>query len=182
MKAVVLAAGKGVRMKSDIPKVLHPLQGKPLILHVTDNLRTAGVESITVVIGYRGDEVMKVLGDSVSYVWQKEQLGTGHAVMQAEPDLQGYNGEVIIACGDVPLISPSTFKALVGEYRKPNTKASVLTMLQENPTGYGRILKDQEGHLKRIIEEKDATEAERQIKEVNPGTYVFDCSLLLQGL
>ena len=111
IRAIVLAAGKGVRMKSDLPKVLHPLAGRPLVLHVIDNLKNAGIDDILVIVGYRGDMVSGILGDSAKIAWQREQLGTGHAVMQAEDAFRGYSGNVVIACGDVPLLGALTFKA-----------------------------------------------------------------------
>ena len=169
-------------MQSELPKVLHPLLGKPLIQHVIDNIRQSGIEKITVVVGYKGDDVMKEIGSAVSYAWQKEQLGTGHAVLQTEDFLQGFTGRVVVACGDAPLISDKSFSDLVSQMDNSGVKASVLTMIQDNPTGYGRMLKDAQGHLIRIVEEKDATAEQKAIKEVNSGTYVFDAELLFEGL
>ena len=183
-KAIVLAAGKGVRMQSEMPKVLHRLSGKPLVLHVIDNLIYAGLkeEDIIVVVGYRGDDVIHAIGNRVQFVWQNEQLGTGHAVMQAEPVLQGYNGIVIVACGDVPLIKPETFSMLFATTNDQKTGAVVLTMELENPFGYGRIIRDEHGNLLKIVEEKDATTQQKAIREVNTGTYAFKSPLLFQGL
>jgi bifunctional UDP-N-acetylglucosamine pyrophosphorylase/glucosamine-1-phosphate N-acetyltransferase len=183
-KAIVLAAGKGVRMQSEMPKVLHRLSGKPLVLHVIDNLIHAGLkeEDIIVVVGYRGDDVIQAIGNRAQFVWQKEQLGTGHAVMQAEQALQGYTGIVIVACGDVPLIKPETFSMLVATANDPKTGAVVLTMELENPFGYGRIIRDEYGNLLKIVEEKDAAPEQKAIREVNTGTYAFKSSLLFQGL
>ncbi|MCL2154658.1 MAG: sugar phosphate nucleotidyltransferase, partial [Leptospirales bacterium] len=171
---------KGVRMKSDIPKVLHPLCGKSLIEHVVDSLNLAGVDDILVVVGYRGDEVIDRLGNTVNYVWQYEQLGTGHAVMQAEDFFKNYNGDIIVASGDVPLIKPETFKNLIA-LADEKTGAAVLTMIQDNPTGYGRIVKYNEKFV-RIVEEKDADDEIRKIKEVNSGTYIFKSRYLFEGL
>ncbi len=183
-KAIVLAAGKGVRMQSEMPKVLHRLGGKPLVLHVIDNLSHAGLkeEDIIVVVGYRGEDVIQVIGNRVQFVWQKEQLGTGHAVMQAEPVLQAYNGILIVACGDVPLIKPETFSLLFSTANDPKTGAVVLTMDLENPFGYGRIVRDEHGNLQRIVEEKDASPEQKAIREVNTGTYAFKSQLLFKGL
>ena len=165
-------------MKSELPKVLHPFLGKPLILHVFDSLKTAGINEIIVVIGYKGDMVIETMGNSVEYVWQYEQLGTGHAVMQAESVLNDYSGLILLACGDVPLIKSSTFIRLKEEAQREAIKAVVLTMFQENPTGYGRIIKDEKGNIVKIVEEKDAIQEEKKIKEVNTGTYVFDKDFL----
>lgn len=177
----MLAGGKGVRMKSDLPKVLHPLCGKSLIEHVLDSLNSAGIDDILVVVGYRGDEVIDKLGSGVNYVWQHEQLGTGHAVMQAEDYFKDYDGDVIIACGDVPLIRPETFQALMRSADDSETGAVVLTMMQENPTGYGRVIK-KDGNFIRIVEEKDADDEQRKIREVNSGTYIFKSRYLFEGL
>jgi len=168
-------------MKSELPKVLHPLCGKSLIEHVVDSLNSAGIDDILVVVGYRGDEVIDKLGSRLNYVWQHEQLGTGHAVMQAEDYYRGYEGDVIIACGDVPLIKPETFRALIRSAEDEGTGAVVLTMIQENPTGYGRIIKEN-GKFVRIVEEKDANDEQRKIKEVNSGTYIFKSRYLFEGL
>jgi bifunctional UDP-N-acetylglucosamine pyrophosphorylase/glucosamine-1-phosphate N-acetyltransferase len=168
-------------MKSELPKVLHPLLGKPLIQHVIDNIRKSGIDDITVVIGYKGDDVIREIGSSVHYVWQREQLGTGHAVLQAEDRFSGFSGNVLVACGDAPLISAESFSGLLYQVAS-QVKASVLTMVKENPTGYGRMIKDANGALLRIVEEKDATSEQKKEREVNSGTYVFDAELLFRGL
>ncbi len=169
-------------MQSDLPKVLHLLQGKPLIQHVLDSLQTASVDDITVVVGYRGDLVIDAVGTRARCVWQHEQLGTGHAVMQAEEIFDGYRGIVIVACGDVPLVKPGTFAGLMEEMNSNRVKAAVLTMVLHDPTGYGRIVKDADGRFMKITEEKDAPAEIRKIREVNTGTYVFDSEILFQGL
>ncbi len=182
ISSIVLAGGKGVRMQSELPKVLHHLNGKSLIEYVVDSLNSAGIDDILVVVGYRGDDVISRLGSRVNYVWQHEQLGTGHAVMQAADYFSGYDGDIVIACGDVPLIKPSTFRKILAEGDDPLTGAVVLTMIPENPHGYGRIVKDEDGSFISIVEEKDASAEEKQIKEVNSGTYLFRSSLLFEGL
>lgn len=169
-------------MKSDLPKVLHPLLEKPLILHVIDNIKESGTEDVTVVVGYKGDDVKAALEESTFVVWQHEQLGTGHAVLQAEEHLKGFDGKVIVACGDAPLISGESFKQLVEATKDSQIKASVLTMIQPDPKGYGRMVKDDDNNLLRIVEEKDANDEEKKITEVNTGTYVFDSKLLFEGL
>ena len=181
MKAIVLAAGKGTRMDSDLPKVLHPLCGRPLISHVIDNIRSAGINDITVVIGYQGEKVINILSNTVSYAWQKEQLGTGHAVLQAEEYFTGYTGDLIIACGDVPLIKSTTFSTMISKLNG-GIKGAVLTMIPESPKGYGRIVHSDADMVDRIVEEKDATDDERFIKEVNSGTYAFNSPLLFEAL
>lgn len=169
-------------MQSELPKVLHHLNGKSLIEYVVDSLNSAGIDDILVVVGYRGEEVISRLGKRVNYVWQHEQLGTGHAVMQAADYFKDYDGDVVIACGDVPLIKSSTFRNIVAEGDDPLTGAVVLTMIPDNPHGYGRILKDGNGSFQSIVEEKDASAEERMIKEVNSGTYLFRAPLLFEGL
>lgn len=169
-------------MKSELPKVLQPFLGKPLIVHVLDNIEKAGISDIFVIVGYRGELVIEVIDGRAKPVWQREQLGTGHAVMQAEEALAGFKGKVVIACGDVPLISPQTFRLLVEESNRENVKAVVLTMMLENPYGYGRVIKDGAGRFERIVEERDATPKEKEIREVNSGTYVFDKDFLFEGL
>ncbi len=179
VKAVILAAGKGTRMKSDLPKVLHPLLGRPLLSHVIENIRSAGITDITVVVGYEGDSVINAIGSGVNYVWQREQLGTGHAVLMAKDALADFDGGVLIACGDAPLVSPQSFRNL--EFDSPELKGSVLTMIAENPHGYGRIVRGNSG-VSEIVEEKDASDEQRTIKEVNTGTYIFDSKLLFEAL
>ncbi len=169
-------------MKSSLPKVLHPLSGKPLIQHVLDNIKEAGISEMVVVIGYEGSQVQQAVGDTVTCVWQHEQLGTGHAVMQARPALKDYDENVLVACGDVPLIRPGTFRALVETADDPSVGAVVLTMVVDDPTGYGRIVRDDSGYLSRIVEHKDASEEIRSINEVNTGTYVFNALDLFNGL
>lgn len=169
-------------MGSDLPKVLHILNGRPLVAHVVDSLRRAGADEIIAVIGYRGDEVAGALDPDVRCVWQREQKGTGHAVMQAEPVLGGYAGPVLIACGDVPLVRPSTFSTMAAEASRAGVRGVVLGMVPQNPHGYGRLVRDSEGRLERIVEERDATDEQRKIAEVNTGTYIFYGTDLFQGL
>ena len=161
--------------------MLHRLKDKPLILYVTDSLMEAGVTDLITVVGYEGDKVLEVLPAGARHVWQRKQLGTGHAVMQAEEALAGFDGRVVVACGDVPLVSPRSFKKLI-DLCEGNTKAALLTMKPENPEGYGRIVKNKDGFFQKIVEEKDASPQEKLINEVNTGTYVFDKKLLFDGL
>jgi bifunctional UDP-N-acetylglucosamine pyrophosphorylase/glucosamine-1-phosphate N-acetyltransferase len=169
-------------MKSPLPKVLHLLKNQPLIGHVINNLKNAGISSVITVVGYNGQEVIDALGNVSEYVWQHEQLGTGHAVMQAEKIMMEFKGKVIVACGDVPLISNKTFQSLIDASLDESVEAVVLTMELDNPHGYGRIVKDDEGFFRKIVEEKDASENIKDIKEVNTGTYIFDKEYLFEGL
>jgi UDP-N-acetylglucosamine pyrophosphorylase len=169
-------------MKSDLPKVLHIFNGKPLVAHVIENLGGTGIKDIIVVVGYRGEMVVDVLASSVRTVWQREQLGTGHAALQAIGSLTSETEQVIIACGDVPLIRSETFFRLIRSLKEEGVRAAVLTMELDKPSGYGRIKKDAEGFFDRIVEEKDADEEEKKIKEVNTGTYIFDKEMLINGL
>lgn len=169
-------------MKSPLPKVLQPLKDIPLIRYVVNALQAAGIDNIVTVIGYKGELVCESLGDCVRYAWQHEQLGTGHAVMQAEEELSDFEGDTLIACGDVPLISQKTIESMISLMEDESVKAVVLTMDVETPKGYGRIVKDSSGKFLKIVEEKDASDDIRKITEVNTGTYIFDKEFLFAGL
>jgi bifunctional UDP-N-acetylglucosamine pyrophosphorylase/glucosamine-1-phosphate N-acetyltransferase len=167
LQVVILAAGQGKRMFSDLPKVLHPLGGKPLLSHTLDAARQLGAEPICVVIGHGASRVKERMTDAdLIWVVQEQQLGTGHAVMQALPNLRT-DGTVLVLYADVPLISASTLRALVEA--ASGGKLAVLTQEVDDPKGYGRIVRDGSGKVARIVEEKDATAAERAIREVNTG-------------
>jgi bifunctional UDP-N-acetylglucosamine pyrophosphorylase / glucosamine-1-phosphate N-acetyltransferase len=180
--AVILAAGLGKRMKSTLPKVLHPICGEPMIDHVLRAVREAGVEKIYVVTGHMGEQVQAHIGARAVCVDQPERLGTGHAVMQTAPHLAGFAGYIIVTCGDTPLIRAGTFRRLAARVRERALAGAVLTAVLENPAGYGRIVRDSADGVRKIVEEKDATEAERQIREVNTGTYCFDARPLFEAL
>ena len=180
--AVILAAGQGTRMKSNLYKVLHPVCGKPMVQHVVDQVSKVGVEETVVVVGHGAEKVQDQLGDKITYVLQEEQLGTGHAVMQAEELLKDKNGVTIVLCGDTPLITSETMEALLGYHEEQGAKATVLTAKATDPTGYGRIVRDDSGAVERIVEHKDATQEEREITEINTGTYCFDNTLLFSAL
>jgi bifunctional UDP-N-acetylglucosamine pyrophosphorylase/glucosamine-1-phosphate N-acetyltransferase len=183
--AVVLAAGLGTRMKSRKPKVLHEVAGKPLIEHVLSALQEGAVpnpQDIIIVTGYEGDKVQAALGEAYRYVRQEKMLGTGHALLQALPLLAEYQGGTcLVLCGDTPLLTGDTLQKLMEQHHSAKVKATVLTARVPDPTGYGRIVKGKRG-IEKIVEEKDALPAEKQIREINTGAYCFDLTVLKQGL
>ncbi|MDD4572218.1 MAG: bifunctional UDP-N-acetylglucosamine diphosphorylase/glucosamine-1-phosphate N-acetyltransferase GlmU [Clostridia bacterium] len=180
--AIILAAGKGTRMKSHLPKVLHKVAGKTMAEQVLSQVHSAGIGKCYMVIGHSSREVQDTLGDIAEYVVQRPQLGTGHAVIQAIPFLSMETRAVLVACADTPLLTAKTLKALMEEFKQGKAACTVLTAKTENPHGYGRIIRNAEGFVTGIVEEKDATEAEKQICEVNTGTYFFDWRLLQEVL
>ncbi|QKS69640.1 bifunctional UDP-N-acetylglucosamine diphosphorylase/glucosamine-1-phosphate N-acetyltransferase GlmU [Paenalkalicoccus suaedae] len=180
--AVVLAAGKGTRMKSDLYKVLHPVAGKPMVQHIVDQLQTCSVEEIVTIVGHGAEKVQEQLGDGVHYALQAEQLGTGHAVMQAQEQLADKQGTTIVVCGDTPLLTGETMEQLFAHHQDQNAKATILTAHAENPTGYGRVLRDESGKVVKIVEQKDATPEELRVQEINTGTYCFDNEALFAAL
>ncbi|QTU83298.1 bifunctional UDP-N-acetylglucosamine diphosphorylase/glucosamine-1-phosphate N-acetyltransferase GlmU [Carnobacteriaceae bacterium zg-C25] len=180
--AIILAAGKGTRMKSKLYKVLHPVCGKPMVEHVVKQVELAGADKIVTVVGYGADAVKELLQDRVQYALQKEQLGTGHAVKQAKPMLANQEGVTIVLCGDTPLITERTIQEAMHFHHAQNAKATILTAIADDPTGYGRVVRDENGFVVKNVEHKDATTEELAIKEINTGTYVFDNALLFEVL
>ena len=180
--AVVLAAGKGTRMKSNKSKLVHEIYGKELVKRVVETATKADIKEIITVVGYKKEQVQLVLGDSVEYAYQEEMLGTGHAVLQAEKYLKDKHGKVVVLNGDVPIIRPETIKRLINKSIKNREYATLLTAIYNNPTGYGRIIRDDGGNIEEIIEEKDLNEEQKQIKEINAGIYCFDIQELLKAL
>jgi bifunctional UDP-N-acetylglucosamine pyrophosphorylase/glucosamine-1-phosphate N-acetyltransferase/UDP-N-acetylglucosamine pyrophosphorylase len=182
--AIILAAGKGKRMASDLPKVLVPVCGRPMIHYVIEAVRAAGIERIIVVIGYRGDLVRRELADEagVEFAEQREQLGTGHAVMMCRGQLAEHNGPVLILAGDSPMTQASSLRALLRDFAARQPACLIGTAKTPNPSGLGRIVRDKEGRFLTIVEEKDATLEERAITEVNMSTYVFAAAPLLDAL
>ncbi|MGD6879324.1 bifunctional UDP-N-acetylglucosamine diphosphorylase/glucosamine-1-phosphate N-acetyltransferase GlmU [Bacillus infantis] len=180
--AVILAAGQGTRMKSKLYKVLHPVCGKPMVQHVVDQVSNLHIEKIVTIIGHGAELVKSQLGDASSYALQEEQLGTAHAVMQAKDALEGKEGVTIVVCGDTPLIKAETMEALFRHHEETGAKATILTAIAPDPAGYGRIVRNENGHVEKIVEHKDATEQERNITEINTGTYCFDNAALFRAL
>lgn len=181
-RVVILAAGKGSRMQSDLPKVLHKVEGKAMVQHSIDKVRELGVGDIILVVGYKKEMIREVVGDSVKYAVQEEQLGTGHAVMQARPFLEGFDGNVVVLYGDMPLINSATIKKLIEARESDDVKGALLTIVLDNPPDFGRIVRDDAGRVLRIVEVRDCSPEELAIKEVNVGMYCFDCQELLAAL
>ncbi|MGO0058520.1 bifunctional UDP-N-acetylglucosamine diphosphorylase/glucosamine-1-phosphate N-acetyltransferase GlmU [Brevibacillus fluminis] len=180
--AVVLAAGQGTRMKSKLYKVLHPVCGKPMVQHVVDTLADMQVKDVVVVVGHGADAVKETLGDSVAYALQAEQLGTAHAVQQAIPFLTGKTGTTLLLYGDVPLLSKETLQELLDYHLEQQAAATVLTAVLPDPTGYGRIVRNESGEVVRIVEQKDASPEERAIREINTGIYCYNNEQLLKAI
>ena len=181
LETLILAAGKGTRMKSKLPKVLHKVGGKPMIQHVIDAARGAGSSREVVVIG-SGAALVKKTIQNVEFVLQEEQLGTGHAVLSAKENFKGSEGTVLILCGDTPLLTSKLLKNFTAAHDASKCAATVLTAKMPNATGYGRIIRDTDGTFKKIVEEKDATDLEKKIHEVNAGVYCFDVKKLFGAL
>lgn len=180
--AVILAAGKGVRMKSHLPKVVHKAAGKPLVAHVADTVRAAGVENIVIVVGHGREHVQSIFANHpVRFAIQEEQLGTGHALRQAESQVDP-DSTVLVLAGDTPLLKSSTLKALLDYHQKCQAQATVLTTYLDQPAGYGRVLRDENGSFLRIVEEKDATPEEKTVTEINSGIYCFQARSVFRVL
>ena len=181
--AVILAAGKGTRMKSNLPKVLHEVGGKPMLRHVTSAAQAAGAVRLVVVVGFGGERVATVMGgEGLEYVTQAQQLGTGHAVMQAQTVLKEYRGTILLLCGDTPLLRTSTLQSLCRAHQESGAAATVLTAEPADPHGYGRILRNAGGNVCGIVEQKDATPEQVRINEINTGIYCFEAGPLYAAL
>lgn len=180
--AVVLAAGQGKRMKSALHKVVHPVCGKPMVLHTMDLLASIGADRTLTVIGHKAESVREVVGSQTEYVMQEEQLGTGHAVMQTEPFIGGEDGETLVLYADMPLLLESTVRRVLETHRETGAAATVLSAVVDHPRGYGRIVRDGEGHLAAIVEDRDCTEEQRAIREINTGICCFDNRKLFSAL
>ena len=180
--AIILAAGKGTRMKSNLPKVLHKVCGKAMVQIIIDNIQNAEIGKSYIVIGHGAEKVREELGDAHQYAVQEPQLGTGHCVMQAIPAIPDDTDGVLVVCGDTPLLKAETLAMLKANFIETKAACTILTAIMENPTGYGRIIRNDAGNIVGIVEEKDATEEQKKIKEVNTGTYFFDYPLLKEAL
>ena len=184
LAVVIMAAGKGTRMKrDDIPKVCNLVLGKPLIQYVVDQAKSLSASRIICIVGHMQEKVREVLKhESVLFVEQLEQLGTGHAVLQAQETLKDFTGDVIVLSGDVPKLKTSTLRTLLNKHRRENYAATVLTALADDPYGYGRVLRTADDLFDRIVEHKDATPEQLSVREINSGIYVFDSKLLFKTL
>lgn len=180
--AVVLAAGQGTRMKSKLYKVLHKVCGKTMVEHVIDQVEQAGVDKIVTIVGHGAEAVQTTVGNRSEFVLQSEQLGTGHAVLQAKETLGGEMGTTLVICGDTPLLTAQTLENLLKHHETQQAKATILTAHADNPLGYGRIIRNEAQHVEKIVEQKDASESEARVQEINTGTYVFDNEILFEAL
>tara|TARA_Y100000814_G_scaffold289503_1_gene262564 strand:- start:880 stop:1608 length:729 start_codon:yes stop_codon:yes gene_type:complete len=175
LAVIILAAGKGTRMQSDLPKVLHLINNKSMIQKVVECAYKINADPIITIVGYKHKMVEESLEkENVEFILQKEQNGTAHAVMQCHERLEKFIGNILVLSGDVPFISPKTLKLLINTHIKSNSKATVLTCNLDNPYGYGRIIKNKDNTLNKIIEHKDANEEELKENEINTGIYIFD--------
>lgn len=179
---VILAGGMGTRMKSDLPKVLHPLLGKPMVMYILQAVRALVSKPPVVVVGNQAKMVEKALGDQARYVWQEPQLGTAHAVQSAQELLKGKSEIVLVANSDFPLITADTYHKLVQNHLATGNKLTISTVTADEPRGFGRILRDSQGHIVRIVEEKVATPAQKKIHELNANPYCFDAEWLWDAL
>ena len=186
LAVVIMAAGKGTRMKDPSKaKVMYEVLGKPMVHYVVDLAKMLKVSRVIVIVGYQCDTVIQYLQNShtnVEIAVQAEQLGTGHAIMQAEEMLKDFTGDVVVLSGDVPLLTADSMQELIDHHHQTAASATILTADFADPTGYGRIIRNSDGSVKKIVEHKDATEKERQVKEINSGIYVFNGQRLFDGL
>lgn len=188
LAAIILAAGKGTRMNSDLPKVVHETCGAPMVCWVARACLEAGCSKVIIVVGHKQELVRQAMeridpGDAtIEFAVQDQQLGTGHAVECAKPLLDGFTGDIVVLCGDGPLIRAATLTQLIDEHHRTNAAATLATATVDDPSGYGRIVRDNAGEFGAIVEEKNATPAQRRISEINPSYYCFDGEMLWRGL
>ena len=185
LAVIILAAGKGTRMKSPLAKVLQPLSGKTLLHYVLETVRELGADRVGVVVGFQADKVKSTFPDpKLEFVEQKEQLGTGHAAQQTEPCFRDFQGDILVLCGDMPLIRAATLKNLIKKHRQSEAACTLLTLKDKKGEikDFGRILRDQNQSITRIVENKDATEQEKMVDEYNSGVYCFDKGLFYKAL
>lgn len=181
-QAIILAAGKGSRMQSDLPKVLHPVCGRPMVCHILDALSDVGIPSPIIVIGRGAELVEQTLGAGYVYVLQEEQLGSGHAVMWARGVAEGGSKHTLVMCGDSPLFRVETIRALMDAHRREQATASLVSAVLDDPSGYGRIVRAPDGRIAGVVEEKLADEEQRAIREINGGCYAFDSRWLWDNI
>ncbi len=181
---IILAAGQGIRMKSDKPKVIFKLAGKPMINRVVETANKINSDIVVIVVGYKKNLVTDIVPQKskIIFVEQKEQNGTGHAVMMTEDNFKNFNGDIFVLCGDVPLLRHQTLEKMLRHHRKLNASCTLLTAIMDDALRYGRILRNENDSIKKIVEFKDATEAEKQIMEINTGIYCFDALSLFLAL
>lgn len=183
LRTIILAAGKGTRMKSDLAKVLHPLCGEPMLSYVVETAKLMDSEEIIVIVGHQARTVEeRFRNQDLIFIEQQHLLGTGHAVLQARERLENYDGAILILCGDVPLLKPSTVRSLLDRHVTTGASVTVLTTALSDPTGYGRIVKGPGGEVLRIVEERDATVEEKKIGEINTGIYCAERKFLFDAL
>ncbi len=184
LAAIVPAAGRSTRMQTELPKVLHDLCGRPMLAYVLDACREAGIEELCVVVGFGGQQVIETVGDrpGVRFVEQREQKGSGHAIGVCADAFKGYEGDIVVIAGDMPMIRGETLRTLVGSHRAAGAAASLATTTLQDPSGYGRIIRDREGAFERIVEHRDCTPDQLAIREVNPSYYCFDAASLFAAL
>jgi len=182
--AIILAAGESTRMNTKLPKVLHEVCGRPMLAYVLDACREVAVSKILVVVGYNKDQVIERYKDcdDIVFVEQDEQKGTAHAVMCCKEHIAGFEGQVLVLCGDGPLIRSEMLKTLVEKHASEMSAATLATSIFDDPMGYGRIVRDSYGNIQGIVEDKDCTDQQRRIKEINPSYYCFDAPVLLEAL
>lgn len=182
LTTIILAAGKGTRMRSQLPKVLHPLAGKPLVLYSVELAQRLSPSSPVLVVGHGAEQVRECVGEQARYVLQKEQLGTGHAVMQAQAMLQDHTDLVVVFAADMPLLTVDLLRQVVAAHGEHGGPLTLLTVISPKPRGFGRIVRDARHHVLAIVEEADATPEQKQIRELNAGVYCFDADWLWSAL
>lgn len=186
LAVIILAAGKGTRMNNpDMAKVMYPMQGKPMVEYVTELAAKLQAERTLIIVGWQKESLIahiSKVNPRVDFIEQAQQLGTGHAVLQTEKALGGFEGDVLVLSGDVPLLTEKTVRALIGYHGTTGAVATILTAEIDDPAGYGRIVRNDDGSVKRIVEDKDASKKELAIREINSGIYVFDKEKLFECL
>jgi bifunctional UDP-N-acetylglucosamine pyrophosphorylase/glucosamine-1-phosphate N-acetyltransferase len=182
--AIILAAGKSTRMKTDLPKVMHEIAGRPMLSYVIDACRAADIDSLTIVVGFGKDAIIESFSNQpgVKFVEQKEQCGTGHAVMMCSDGFKGFDGDCVVIAGDMPMIRAETLRDLLGGHRAVGAAASLATTFLPDPSSYGRIIRDAKGAFEKIVEHRDCSPDQLKINEVNPSYYCFDAKTLFDVL